>query len=100
MDATCLVMSGESPSRVVRGRRVSDPEGGRMTKTCQRLRKTCTDRQRSIVAVITTVSAAPAERNMPGSVRSRLKHIRQEERRCSRIASEPGSRRRLPLAAG
>src|SRR5260370_31446893 len=70
VDATCRVMSVGSPSRVVRGRRVSGPNGPTMTKTCQRLGKTCTGRQRSIAAV----SAAPGHRTMPNIVRSGLKH--------------------------
>jgi len=43
--------------------------------TRQRLRKTCTDMWRPIAVVIRNVSAAPAERDMPGTVRSRLKHF-------------------------
>jgi hypothetical protein len=72
VDATCLGMSVGVPSRVARTRRISDPEARRVTKPCQHLRKTCTSRQRSIVAVITTVSAAPAERIMPGRVSLRF----------------------------
>jgi hypothetical protein len=55
-------------------------------------------RQRSIVAVSTTVSAAPAERNMPSSVGSRLKHIVRAEV----FTDRPGARvsLRLPRTAG
>ena len=99
MDATCPVKSVGSPSRVVRRRRVSGPLGRRATKMCQRLGKTCTDRQRSIVTVITTVGAAPAERNMPSGVRSRLKRI---VRRAGVCTDRLGARvwLRLPLEAG
>jgi hypothetical protein len=99
VDATCLVMSVGPPSRVVRGRRVSDPEGRRTAKACQRLGKTCTDRQRSVVAVITTVCAAPAERNMQSTGRSRLKHtVRRAEVFTDRLGARVSLR--LPLAAG
>lgn len=65
----------KSPRGDVRGRRVSDPSGPSTTKACQRFSKTCTDRQRPIVAAMTTASAAPAERNMPGRVPWRLKPV-------------------------
>src|SRR5260370_35339883 len=85
VDATCPVMSVGSPSRVVRGRRVSGPNGPTMTKTCQRLGKTCTGRQRSIAAV----SAAPGHRTMPNIVRSRLKH---DARRAEMFIDRLGAR--------
>ena len=99
MDASCLVMSSGPPGRVVLGRKVPGLNGRRKTKTRQRLRTTCTDRQRSIVALITTVSAAPAARNMPSSVGSRLKHIVS---RAEVFTDRPGARvsLRLPLTAG
>jgi len=99
VDATCLVMSVGSPSRVVRGRRVSDPKGWGTAKTYLRLGKTCTNRQRSIAAVLPTVSAAPAERNMPSTGRSRLKHtVRRAEVFTDRLGARVSLR--LPLASG
>ena len=99
MDATCLGMSAGVPSRVARTRRISDPEARRVTKLCQRLRKTCTSRQWSIVAVITTVSTAPAERVMAGSAPLRLKPVaRRAEVFTGRLGAWVSLR--LPLAAG
>lgn len=99
MDETCLVTSVGSPGRVAWSRRVTDPNGRETAKTCRRLGKTFTDRQRSIVAVSTTVSAAPAKRDMPSTVRSRLKHI---VTRAEVFTDRLGARvsLRLPLAAG
>jgi siroheme synthase len=58
-----------------------------------------THRHRPIVAVITTVSAAPAERDMPSTARSRLKHIvRRAEVFTDRLGALVSLR--LPLAAG
>jgi len=98
VDATYLVMSSH-PTGLSGARGVSDPKWRRTTKTCQRLGETCTDRQRSIVAVITTVSAAPAEPNMRSTVRSRLKHVAW---RAEVFTDRLGVRvwLRLPLAAG
>lgn len=99
MDAACQVMSSGPPGRVVLGRKVAGLNGRRKTKTRQRLCTTCTDRQRSIVALITTVSAAPAERDTPSSVGLRLKHI---VRRAEVFTNRPEARvsLRLPRTAG
>jgi hypothetical protein len=89
----------ESPRGDVRGRRVSDPSGPSTTKTCQHFSKTCTDRQRSLVAAMMTASAAPAERNMPGRVPLRQKPIA----RRAEVYTDPLGPRvwvRLPPTAG
>ena len=65
----------KSPRGDVRGQKVSDPSGPSTTKTCQRSSKTSTERRRSSVAVITTVSAVPAESKLPNSISLRLKPI-------------------------
>ena len=89
----------ESPRGDVRGRRVSDPSGPSTTKTCQRFSTTSTERRRSMVAVITTVSAAPAESNLPNSIRLRLKPIaRGAEVFAGRIGARVSLR--LPPTAG
>ena len=99
MDVTCLGVSVGAPSRVAWTRRISDPEARRLTKPFQRLRKTCTSRKRSIMAAITTVSAAPAERAMPRSAPSRLKPIaRGAEVFAGRLEARVSLR--LPLTAG
>jgi hypothetical protein len=73
VDVTCPVTSDESSSRIIR--------------------------PRSIVAAVTTVSAAPAERNIPGSVPLRLRPI---ARRAEVFTDRLGARvwLRLPRAAG
>jgi hypothetical protein len=75
VDASCLVMSSGPPGRVVLGRKLSGLNGRWKTNTSQRLRTARTDRQRPIAVATRTVSAAPAGRSMPGTVRSRLKHL-------------------------
>ena len=89
----------KSPRGDVRGRRVSDPSEPNTTKKSQRFSNTGTERRRSTVAVIATVSAAPAERNMPGRVPLRLKPV---ARRAEVFTDRLGARvwLRLPLTAG
>jgi len=87
----------ESPRGDVRGRRVSDPSGPSTTKTCQRSSKTSTERRRS--GVITTVSAAPAESNLPNSIRLRLKPIARGAEVFAGRLGAPVSLR-LPPTAG
>ena len=89
----------ESPRGDVRGQRVSDPSGPSTTKTCQRSSKTFTERRRSIVAVITTVSAAPAESKLPNSIRLRLKPIARGAEVFAGRLGAPVSLR-LPPTAG
>ena len=89
----------ESPRGDVRGRRVSDLCGPSTTKTCQRSSKTSTERRRSSVAVITTVSAAPAGSKLPSSIRLRLKPIARGAEVFAGRLGAPVSLR-LPPTAG
>jgi hypothetical protein len=99
VDASCLVMSSGPPGRVVLGQKVPGLNGRRTTKTRQRLGTTRTDRQRPIVVAIRIVSAAPAGRSVPSTVRSRLKHlVSSAEVYTDRLGAQVCLW--LPLAAG
>jgi hypothetical protein len=68
-------------------------------ETRQRLRTARTDRHRPIVVAIRTVSAAPAGRSMPSTVRRRLKPLVSRAEVCTdRLGARVSSR--LSLAAG
>jgi hypothetical protein len=99
VDASFLVMSSGPPGRVVLGRKVPGLDGLRKTKTRQRLGTTRTDRHRSVVVAIRTVSAVQAGRSVRGVVRSRLKHLVSRAEVCT---DRLGVRvcPRLPLSAG